>query len=134
MSDLSELSFPDELGYTSEHVWVKKKGRTAVVGITDYAQDMLGDLVYVDLPEEGDRFEQGEEFGAVESTKSVSSLFMPVSGEVTGVNPALLDDPDLVNSSPYGQGWLMEIKPDEPGYMEELMGPEEYLEMLEGLE
>ncbi|TNC25378.1 glycine cleavage system protein GcvH [Amycolatopsis alkalitolerans] len=105
------MSTPEELRYTEEHEWVATGSGGAVrVGITDYAQDQLGDVVFVDLPEVGKRVSAGETFGEVESTKSVSELFAPLDGEVAAVNSAVVDAPELINSDPYGEGWLIEIR------------------------
>jgi len=100
------------------------------VGINDYAQDQLGDIVYVELPRVGDTFEKGEEFGTVESVKAVSELYMPVGGEIVAVNTDLEDSPELINQSPYGDGWLIKVKPDDETEIEELMDKETYLAML----
>ena len=103
--------FPADLKYTKDHEWLKPEGDgTALVGITHYAQDALGDVVFVDLPEVGATFAEGEEFGTVESVKTVSELNMPSAGEVLGVNATLADHPEAVNEDPYGQGWLVKIK------------------------
>lgn len=134
MTELSDLSFPDDLRYTEEHQWIRLSGPKVVAGITDYAQDQMGDIAFVDLPEIGDTFEQGEEYGVVESSKAVSDLLMPVSGEITAVNQALLDNPGLVNASPYGDGWLIEIKPEDREELDELLTRDAYIELLEGLE
>lgn len=113
MKTRDELLLPPECRYTSEHLWIKSDGDTCVAGISDYAQDQLGDVVYVDLPEPGSRFAAGEEFGSVESVKSVSPLHMPVAGEVLAVNSALEDEPGLLNADCYAQGWIVRIKPDD---------------------
>ncbi|MFP5308442.1 MAG: glycine cleavage system protein GcvH [Actinomycetes bacterium] len=105
MSDI-----PADLKYTAEHEWVRVEGTTVTVGITDYAQDQLGDVVYVDLPESGAAVTSGQAFGEVESTKSVSDLFAPVDGTVAERNDALDDRPELINSDPYGEGWLVRIE------------------------
>lgn len=121
------MSTPEELRYTEEHEWVAAgAGDSARVGITEYAQDQLGDVVFVDLPEVGKRLTTGEAFGEVESTKSVSELFAPVDGEVTAVNTALGDSPELINSDPYGEGWLIEIRADDPAGLESLLDAEAY--------
>jgi glycine cleavage system H protein len=108
------MSIPDELRYTAEHEWVAIKGSVASVGITDFAQQALGDVVYVSVPAAGSRVTAGEPCGEVESTKSVSDIYSPVDGEVAEVNGDLDDDPALVNSDPYGAGWLMRIQMDDP--------------------
>jgi glycine cleavage system H protein len=104
---------PEELRYTEEHEWVRPDGQRVQVGITHYAQDQLGDVVYVDLPASGTRVEQGQPFGEVESTKSVSDLYAPVTGTVVEVNEALSSAPELVNSDPYGDGWMVVIETDD---------------------
>jgi glycine cleavage system H protein len=101
---------PADLQYTKSHEWIRIEGEEGTVGITDYAQDALGDVVYVDLPEVGASYEAGTSFGAVESVKAASDLYMPVGGEVSAVNSALLDTPEILNSDPYGEGWLLKIK------------------------
>jgi glycine cleavage system H protein len=107
------MTVPEELRYTAEHEWVAIHGSVASVGITDYAQRALGDVVYVSVPEPGSRVAAGDPCGEVESTKSVSDLYSPVDGEVTEVNPEVEEDPGLVNSDPYGAGWLMKVRLDE---------------------
>ena len=104
---------PDDLRYTKEHEWARIDGRRLTVGITDYAQDALGDVVYIDLPAHGTRVEQGQPFGEVESTKSVSDLYAPVSGTIVERNETLESQPELVNSDPYGEGWMVVIEADE---------------------
>lgn len=121
-------NIPADLSYTSEHEWVTALTAegTVRVGITDHAQDALGDVVYVDLPEVGDSLEAGATFGEIESTKSVSDLFAPVNGEVVAVNEALDGGPDLVNTDPYGEGWLIEIRPADAADLEGLLSAEAY--------
>jgi glycine cleavage system H protein len=104
---------PPELQYTKTHEWIKIEGDQAVVGITDYAQDALGDVVYVELPNVGDSLEAGATFGAIESVKAASDLYMPVAGEITAINEAAINDPAIINGEPYGNGWLIKIKLDE---------------------
>ena len=104
------MNFPAELRYTSEHEWVKIDGDIAIVGITDFAQSELGDIVYVEIETEGDTLAEGEIFGSVEAVKTVSDLFLPVAGEILEVNAALADAPELVNSDPYGEGWMIKMK------------------------
>ncbi len=123
------MTIPDELHYTSEHEWVAFDGGTAAVGITDYAQQALGDVVYVTVPSPGTRVTAGEPCGEVESTKSVSDIYSPVDGEVTEVNGEIEDDPGLVNSDPYGAGWLMKIRLDSPGEQPGLLTADEYAEL-----
>jgi glycine cleavage system H protein len=106
----AQLDNPDDRKYSKEHEWAKVEGGTAVVGITDYAQDQLGDVVYVELPKVGDRVEQFKTFGVIESVKTASDLYAPVSGEVVEVNQALIDEPAKVNESPYDSGWMIKIR------------------------
>ena len=118
---------PDDLRYTAEHEWVLLRDEgTLRIGVTDYAQTQLGDVVYIQLPRLGDSVAAGEPVGEVESTKSVSDVFAPVEGEVVGRNDALEDRPELVNSDPYGAGWMIEIKPAQPAAVDSLMIAEEY--------
>jgi glycine cleavage system H protein len=123
------MTIPDELRYTAEHEWVAINGSVASVGITDYAQQALGDVVYVSVPAPGTRVTAGEPCGEVESTKSVSDIFAPVDGEVSEVNPDLEDDPALVNSDPYGAGWLMKIQLDDPDNESGLLTADEYSDL-----
>ena len=123
------MSIPDELRYTSEHEWIAISGSVASVGITDYAQQALGDVVYVSVPAPGTRVIAGEACGEVESTKSVSDIYSPVDGEVTEVNGDLEDDPALVNSDPYGAGWLMRIRVDDPDEDSGLLSADQYAEL-----
>jgi glycine cleavage system H protein len=132
MKDISELKFPENVRYTKDHEWAGLEGDIVVAGISDYAQDQLGDVVYVELPPIGERFETGEVFGTVESVKAVSELFMPIAGEIVAVNAALSDMPEVVNSDAYGAGWMIHIKPSDPGFLETLMTREAYLDMLKG--
>lgn len=111
MKELRELTFPDDLAYAPSHEWARAEGDLVRVGITDFAQDQLGDVVFVELPAAGARFEAGQEFGTVESVKAVSSLYLPLAGEVVQVNGALEDAPQMVNEEPYGAGWLVLVKP-----------------------
>ena len=112
MKSVNELNLPQDRKYTAEHVWFKMEGDLAVCGITDFAQDQLGEVAFVDVSAQGEHVEAGKEFGSVESVKSVNGLFMPVSGEIVEANAALEDDPALVNASCYGTGWSIKIKPD----------------------
>ncbi len=124
--------YPEDLKYTAEHEWVKADGDGPVrVGITDFAQDALGDIVYVQLPEVGSTVRAGDSCGELESTKSVSALFAPVNGTVTAVNEALADQPDLVNTDPYGEGWLLDIDVEDADEVEALMDAETYQGQLE---
>ena len=112
---------PQDLSYTKDHEWVRVKGEEATVGITDHAQQQLGDIVYVELPKVGDKFETSEPFGSVESVKAVSEIFMPLSGTVAQVNDTLNDSPELVNEDPYGDGWMIRIKIDKPSQVGALL-------------
>lgn len=123
---MSEFEYPVDLLYTAEHEWVRRDGETVRVGITAFAQDALGDIVYVTLPEEGARIEAGSTCGEVESTKSVSDLYAPVSGVVTARNEGLDASPELVNSDPYGEGWMFEVRLDEQGTVEGLLSAADY--------
>lgn len=126
------MDYPENLRYTKEHEWAVAEGDGTVrVGITDFAQDALGDVVYVDLPEEEAEVRAGEPFGEVESTKSVSDLFSPVTGRVVGRNAALAETPELVNRDPYGEGWMVVIEPSEPGQLDGLMDAAAYRRMVE---
>ena len=118
--------YPEDLKYTAEHEWVKAGEGPVRVGITDFAQDALGDIVYVQLPEVGTAVRAGDSCGELESTKSVSDLFAPVNGTVTAVNESLADQPDLVNSDPYGEGWLLDIDVDDDEEIEALMDADTY--------
>jgi len=122
---------PEELRYTSEHEWVRAGGGPSVrVGITDYAQDALGDIVFVQLPEPGTTLQAGQSMGEVESTKSVSEIYAPVDGTVTARNEKLGDEPELINSDPYGEGWLVEIQPADPESLEDLLDAQAYAELI----
>jgi glycine cleavage system H protein len=132
MKATSELNLPEDVRYTDDHEWAKKNGDVVRMGISDYAQDQLGDIVFVELPEVGSSFDKGEEFGTVESVKAVSELYMPIGGEVTAINEALADEPELVNSDPYNGGWMIEIKASDPAELEAMKSKADYLEMLKG--
>lgn len=123
---VAELSFPAELKYTDEHIWIRKDGEEIVIGVSDYAQDQLGEVVYVDLPSEGDSFAAGDEFGEVESIKSVNKLFMPVAGEVSAVNGDLDGTPTLLNASCYDRGWLIRVKPEDMAAVDGLLSADAY--------
>jgi glycine cleavage system H protein len=124
---MSANDFPDDLGYTAEHEWVRRgDDGTVRVGITAYAQDALGDVVFVTLPEVGSDVAPGSACGEVESTKSVSDIFAPVAGTVTGRNDELDANPELVNSDPYGQGWMFEVRPSDPAALDALMDAAAY--------
>ena len=132
MKEIGELDLPGDLSYTEDHEWIRMEDSEAVVGITDYAQDQLGDIVFVELPQPGDQFSKGEEFGTVESVKAVAELYMPVGGEVLAVNPDLEDSPGLVNTHPHSDGWIIRIRPESPAELNELMDRESYVRLLEG--
>ncbi|WP_116048213.1 glycine cleavage system protein GcvH [Amycolatopsis palatopharyngis] len=127
------MSTPGELRYTEEHEWVAaREGGPVRVGITEYAQDQLGDVVFVDLPAVGAAVSAGEVFGEVESTKSVSELFAPVDGEVVAVNEDVSQSPELLNSDPYGEGWLVEIAPTDPASVDALLDADAYSKLIGG--
>ena len=132
MKAIDELNLPEDVRYTDDHEWAKQNGDAVRIGISDYAQDQLGDIVFVELPEVGDSFDKGEEFGTVESVKAVSELYMPMGGEITAINEALADEPEQVNNDPYGNGWMIEIKVNEAAELETLKSKADYLEMLKG--
>jgi len=117
---------PEELSYTKDHEWVRVKGEQATVGITDHAQKELGDVVYVELPKIGDKFESAEPFGSVESVKAVSEIYMPLSGTVAEVNGALNDTPEKVNEDPYGEGWMVVLQLENPSQVDALLTAAEY--------
>lgn len=120
------MNVPTNLKYTSEHEWIRVEGDIAYVGITDYAQEQLGDIVFVDIPTEGETLAAGEVFGTIEVVKTVSDLFLPVGGEVIEQNEALADQPELVNSDPYGEGWLIKLKPAADADYDALLDAEGY--------
>jgi glycine cleavage system H protein len=130
MKEISELYLPDDVRYTEDHEWARPGGDDVRVGIDDYAQDQLGDIVFVELPQVGDTFKKGEEFGTVESVKAVAELYMPVGGEVLRVNTGLETSPELVNTEPYGEGWMIEVKPTDPNEFGSLMTRDLYVERL----
>ncbi len=125
------MDFPEDLRYTREHEWARRKGNNYVVGITDFAQEQLGDVVYVELPDVGDPVKKGESFGVVESTKAVSELFAPVTGKVVEVNDPLSDAPETVNDDPYEEGWMIVIEPSDPKELESLMDAKAYRAFVE---
>jgi glycine cleavage system H protein len=117
---------PDNLHYSKDHEWVRVEGGIAVIGISDHAQEQLGDVVYVELPKPGESFSANESFGSVESVKAVSEIFTPVSGEITEVNESLTDEPEKVNKDPYGDGWMIKVKMGAPGEVDSLLTAAEY--------
>ena len=126
------MEFPEDLRYTKEHEWVRLEGTRARVGITDFAQDALGDVVYVDLPEVGARVQAEQPLGEVESTKSVSDVYTPLTGSVTQRNPLVEDRPELVNEQPYGDGWLVVIEVEDPTAADSLLDAAAYRSLVEG--
>lgn len=120
------MKFPENLKYTNEHEWIRVEGDVAYVGITDYAQEQLGDIVFVDVPTVGETLDANEVFGTIEVVKTISDLFLPVSGEILEQNEALEDNPDLVNKDPYGEGWLIKMKPSDLSQLDNLMDAEAY--------
>ena len=120
------MNIPQELRYTKDHEWVRVEGNEVVIGITDFAQSELGDIVFVDIGTEGQEVGIEEVFGTVEAVKTVSDLFMPVSGKVLGVNPALADDPALVNRDPFGEGWMVRVSMSDAAQLEQLLTAEQY--------
>jgi glycine cleavage system H protein len=122
---------PEDLKYHREHTWVKITGRKATIGITDYAQDALGDIVYIDLPEIDIEIEANSEIGEIESTKATSSIISPVSGKVTEINEDLAESPEVLNDDPYGKGWIAVIEVDDPAEADDLMDSSEYLKYVE---
>lgn len=120
------MNFPTNVKYTKEHEWIRLEGDVAYVGITDYAQEQLGDIVFVDIPTEGETLAADEVFGTIEVVKTISDLFLPVAGEVLEQNPALEENPELVNKDPYGEGWLIKIKPAADADFDSLLDAEAY--------
>jgi glycine cleavage system H protein len=124
-------AYPDDLQYTKDHEWIRVKGETGTVGITDFAQEQLGDVVHVQLPRVGEKFSAHDTFGEVESVKTFSELYTPVSGEVVAVNEALVDSPELVNTSAYGDGWMIKLKLGDSGELDGLLSASEYEDFIE---
>ncbi len=133
MKEIHELELPGDVRYAADHEWARDEGDQVRVGLTDYAQDQLGDIVFVELPQVGRHLERGAEFGTVESVKAVAECYMPLGGEILAVNQALEDSPELVNQSPYGEGWLLVLKPDDLNELNQLMDQDAYIDMLKGL-
>ena len=125
------MNFPEDLKYTREHEWARVKGKRVVVGITEFAQDQLGDIVYVELPSVGDEVKKGEAFGVVESTKAVSDLFAPVSGKVVEVNDPLADAPETINEDPYEDGWMIVVEASDPRELGDLLDAAGYRKFVE---
>ena len=124
------MNIPSDLKYTKDHEWLKVEGNVAIVGITAFAQGELGDIVYVEVETEGEELDQEEVFGSIEAVKTVSDLFMPVSGEITSFNDALEQDPETVNSDPYGDGWLVKIEMSDSSQVEGLLNADQYQELV----
>ncbi len=120
------MRIPGDLLYTKEHEWVKKEGNVVALGITDHAQEQLGDVVFLELPEVEDEVSQDDTIGSVESTKAVSDIFTPVSGKVVEINEDILDSPEVVNQDPYGQGWMVKIELSSPDELDDLLSAEDY--------
>ena len=125
------MNFPEDLKYTREHEWARVKGKRVVVGITEFAQDQLGDVVYVELPDVGDPVKKGESFGVVESTKAVSELFAPVTGKVVEVNDPLSDAPETINEDPYEEGWMIQVEVSDPKDLDDLLTAKAYAKFVE---
>jgi glycine cleavage system H protein len=132
MKEINELVLPEDLLFNESHEWAKIDGGKARVGISDYAQSQLGDIVFVELPAVGDSLEKGREFGTVESVKAVAEIYAPVSGEVTAVNEELVDAPELINKDPYGRGWMIELASVDAAGARDLLNPGDYRERLKG--
>ena len=120
------MNFPDGLKYTDDHEWVKVEGNTATIGVTDHAQSELGDVVFVDIEEGLENITKGEEFGTIEAVKTVADLFSPITGSVSAVNVDINDDPELVNSDPYGAGWMIKVEMEDPSELDKLMDADAY--------
>jgi glycine cleavage system H protein len=133
MKEFDELILPDDVRYANDHEWAKPENDRTTIGISDYAQAQLGDIVFVELPQVGAKFRKGEQFGTVESVKAVAELYMPVGGEVLSVNKTLEESPELLNKAPYSEGWIIRVKASDPSELNTLMSKEAYLGMLKGL-
>jgi glycine cleavage system H protein len=127
------MMIPSDLKYTSEHEWIRVEGDTATIGITEHAANELGEIVFAELPEVGDSFSQMDEFGSVESVKTVSSLYLPVSGKISEINTALSQSPNLINDSPYSNGWLVKVTIADPLELDDLMSANQYKTFLQSL-
>ena len=132
MKEISQLNLPDNIRYAEDHEWARLDDSKVTIGLDDYAQDQLGDIVFVELPGVGDVFKKGEEFATVESVKAVCECYLPVGGEIVAVNGQLEESPELMNESPYEKGWMVEIKPSDASEMDGLMTSAQCLEMLKG--
>lgn len=125
------MEFPEELKYTEEHEWVLTEGELVTIGITDFAQDQLGDVVFVELPDEGATVEAGKVFGVVESVKAVSDIYCPISGEVVEINSELVDSPETLNTSPYEDAWMIKVQPSDSSQLDDLMDASAYQKFIE---
>lgn len=128
------MKFDADVKYQKSHEWARFEGETIIVGISDYAQDSLGDVVFVELPEVGNSLQQGDSFGVVESVKAASDVFIPVSGEVIEINEELADNPELINEDPFGKGWIVKIKPSDMSELDSLMNAQDYETYTAGLD
>ncbi len=124
------MNIPENLKYTKDHEWVKIEGETAVIGITDFAQNELGDIVFIEVDTEGEVLDKEETFGTIEAVKTVSDLFMPVGGEITAFNQELESTPDIINKDPYGEGWIIKVKISDSSETEDLLTSEQYKELI----
>ena len=129
MAKINKMNIPNNLKYTKDHEWIKVEGDFALIGVTDFAQRELGDIVYVDI-QVGETFQKEDVFGTVEAVKTVSDLFMPVSGEITEINPKLDSNPDLVNKDPYGEGWMAKVRIADPVELNDLLSADQYKEVI----
>ncbi len=132
MKEISQVELPEDLKYSKSHEWAKKDGDIVTIGLSDYAQDQLGEIVFVELPEQGDTFSRGDEFANVESVKAVSEIFIPVSGEITQINQELEEAPELVNNSCYDKGWIAKVKLSNTSEYDDLLDKDNYLNTLKG--
>jgi glycine cleavage system H protein len=124
------MNFPEDLKYTKDHEWIKVEGNIGIIGITDFAQKELGDIVYIEVEEEGLEVDEGESFGTIEAVKTVSDLFMPVAGTIQEFNESLEGEPELVNSDPYGKGWILKIELKDVGSVDDLLSTEDYQKLI----
>lgn len=132
MKDVSQLKFPDDVRYVESHEWIRSEDGRVRIGITDYAQDQLGDIVFVELPAVGKSLNAGAPFGSVESVKAVSELYMPIGGKVVEINSTLENSPEVVNTSPYDQGWMIVVEPADAGELKNLLTVQAYRDKLKG--
>ncbi len=132
MKEIEDLTFPEDVKYTQDHEWSKLANGRVTIGLSDFAQDQLGEIVFVELPQVGDTFDKGDEFGSVESVKAVSEIYIPISGEVVEINGALEDAPELINQDCYQGGWIIRVKPEDLSQLDDLMDKAAYIDMLKG--